>query len=470
MLDAIAAWELDAGLEPPERYYLRTGVIDRIESGSVSVVIGARGSGKTAATRHMTANGTALRPTARIGLKDAFMAALRPLASPAARTQASATARYLILLGAFEAIMEEKFLVGSQIRELAQEFAVTLDPQVAQALPLIFNRTVLYEVFGESREIASDTPVPDVRARIGPLEVAVARALGERQVFVLFDEAVDRSIIAGAFDALRVDALSVLLGGVFDLASGPAGAVVCPVVFTRPGLFNRLSAPERERWNHRRLDISWSSQELREISGFRVARSADAFAANIHPEAALRRAFKDAVRGVETRDGAVWSFIWPRTRARPRDAVFFIRAAARNARHRGLDHFDPKTLIQAEKTYSAFLLQDMADEIRDVAPDVEDVLAAISRHGKRRMSATELIDVIESALAEAEFAEGVAGARGTIERLFEASAIGNWVGDGRGAHTRFSYDDPSAGLDYGAPVAIHPGLVIALDLELEAAA
>jgi len=365
--------------------------------------------------------------------------------------------------------MEENFLHGSQIRELAREFAVTLDKPVADALPLVFNPTVLYEVFGEGRQIVSDTPVPDVRSRVRPLEAAVAQALGGRQVFVLFDEAVDRSIIAGAFDALRVDALGVLLGGVFDLANGPAGESVRPVIFTRPGLFDRLSAPERERWRQRRLDISWSSQQLLDIAGFRVARSEDGFAAHINADATLRRVFRDAVRGGAIGGGA-WNFIWPRTRARPRDAVFFIRAAARNARHRNLNHFDPETLTQAEKTYSAFLIQDMADEIRDVAPDVDDVLAAISRHGKRRMSAEELIDVIERALADAQSAEGVAGARMTIERLFEASVIGNWFGDGPGAHTRFSHDDPSVGLDYSAPVAIHPGILIALDLDLEAAA
>jgi hypothetical protein len=468
MLDVVAAWELDAALEAPQRQVLRSKAIARIEAGEASVVVGPRGAGKTAASRFILAESAGRRPAARIAMKDAFMAALRPLADPRQNERASASARYLMLLAAFEAAVSEQLLEGGQIRALASEFAVALEPGLADALPLAFNKAVLYEIFGGSDAI--EVKRGELVSRIMTLEHEMANALGGHQAMVLFDETADRSVVAGALDDLRLDALSVLLRGVGDLIRGPTRDRIAPVIFTRPGLFARLPQAERQRWRKRTLELAWSSRELQTLAGYRLARAADRNAASKAADGAFQAFFSEASRAFGGGASAVWRFIWPRTRARPRDVVFFIRAAARNARHRALDHVDAEALLQAEKTYSAYLLQDMADEIRDVAPEVDDVMAALARHGKMRMSAPELVDVIERALGDPGSVEAVAPARVAIERLFAASAIGNWTGHGRNGRARFIYDDPAATLDTAEPVMIHPGLAEALDLDLEAAA
>jgi hypothetical protein len=467
MLDAIAAWELDAALEAPQRYLLRTAAIDAVANGRASVVVGARGAGKTAATRAVVADSSRERPAARIGMKDAFLAALRPLAAPEQQPLASAFARYLMLLTALEAMMAEKLLHGSAIRELAREFAVTLEPSLAEALPLAYSKALLYEVFGDR---AAPAPTRGtVVERIPALEAAAATALKDARALVLFDEAVDRSVVAGALDALRVDALRTLLLGVADLARGPARERVVPVVFTRPGLFARLHRHEQEFWAGRRLDLTWTSRELKAAAGWRLARAVDPEAPPKAASHALARFLADAGKGAWGED-AGWDLVWSLSRARPRDMVFFLRAAARNCRHRGVDAVDAQALQQARKTYAAYLRQDMADEIRDAAPDVEELMDAIARHGKQRLSAPELVEVLERVL-DSHGIEATAGSQDAIERFFEASAIGNFVREGRGGgHDVFVHDDPDARLDYTAPLVIHPGLASALDLAAEKAA
>lgn len=467
MLDAIAAWELDAALEAPQRYLLRTAAIDAVASGRASVVVGARGAGKTAASRAVVADSSRERPAARIGLKDAFLAALRPLSAPEQQPLASAFARYLMLLAALEAMVSEKLLAGSEIRELAREFAVTLEPSLAEALPLAYSKALLYEVFGD-RAAPAPTHGPLID-RIGVLEAAAAKALKDARAIVLFDEAVDRSVVAGAFDALRVDALRVLMLGVADLASGPARERVMPVVFTRPGLFARLPRHEQDFWAGRRLDLTWTSRDLKAAAGWRLARAADPEAGPKAASQALSRFLSAGGRGLWPSEEAGWDLLWSLSRARPRDMVFYLRAAARNCRHRGVSIVDAEALQQARKTYAAYLRQDMADEIRDAAPDVEELMDAIARHGKRRLSAPELVEVIERVL-DSQGVEAVAGSQGALERFFEASAIGNWVGEGRAGHRVFVHDDPAARLDYNAPVVIHPGLASALELTGEQAA
>ena len=373
-----------------------------------------------------------------------------------------------MLLATFEAAVSEQLLQGGQIRDLAREFAVALDPLLIDALPLVFNKAILYEIFGD-RETAP-APRADVAARIMTLEHEMANALGAHSALVMFDEAVDRSVVAGALDALRVDALSVLSWGMADLARGPAAGRIAPVILTRPELFSRLSDRERHRWRGERLDLSWTSHELQMLAGYRIARARNHHATAKQAEPALQSFFEHASRRLGASQNAAWRFIWSRTRARPRDVVFFIRAAARNARHRALDHIDGEALVLAERTYAAFLLQDMADEARDAAPDVDHILGAIARHGKTRMTASELVDVIEHALKDAGSDEGVAGARVAIERLFAASAIGNWVGGPRHGRARFAHDDVTSTLSYAEPLIVHLGLASALELELEDAA
>jgi hypothetical protein len=467
MLEAIAAWELDAALESPQRYMLRTDAIARVAAGDASVVIGARGAGKTAASRLIVAQSSPDRPAARIALRDAFLAAMRPIADIESRARASASARYLMLLAAFEALLAEQILQGSEIRGLARELAVGLDPPIREALPHAFSKGLLFEIFGEGAQLKGD-----VESRILSLEHAVANALGRRRALVLFDETADSSVVAGAFDPLRVDALRILLKGARDLETGPTGGRLSPVVFTRPGLYARVPEQERAEWRGRTLNLVWTSRELRAVTAHRLARSRPASAGGSSDGLALQRFLTDAGRGPPMAEPPSWSTIWTRTRARPRDMVFLIRAIVRNARHRGLRRIDGEALRLGEMTYAAWLRQDIADEIRDVAPDVDDLLAAIARLGKRRLSAQELADVIERTLtASHAVEEAVAGARAAMERFFEASAIGNWRPEGgRGGRDVFVHDDPEATLDYHAPVAIHPGLASALGLGLVAAA
>jgi hypothetical protein len=468
MLDAIAAWELDAALEAPQRYVLRTDAIARIAAGEASVVVGTRGGGKTAAARLIVAESSPERPAARIAMKDAFLAALRPLADGEGRARASASARYLMLLAAFEAMLAGQILQGSEIRELARTLAVALHPSIREALPHAFSKGLLFEIFGDGSDVRGD-----VEEQILSLEHAVANALGRRRALVLFDETADRSVVAGAFDALRVDALRILLTGLRDLRAGPARDRVVPVVFARPGLYARLPDQDRALWRNRRLVLAWSSRDLRAAAAHRLARSRNARAAGGASDGlALQRFFIDAGRGGWVGEGPSWNMIMSRTRARPRDMVFFIRAVARSARHRNLRRVDAEALRLGEITYAAYLRQDMADEIRDAAPDVDDLLAAIARYGKQRMSARELVELVERTLADVESEEAVAGARAAIERFYKAAAIGNWRAEGgRGGRDVFIYDfDPDATLDYHAPVVIHPGLASALGLELERAA
>lgn len=68
-----------------------------------------------------------------------------------------------------------------------------------------------------------------------------------------------------------------------------------------------------------------------------------------------------------------FSYILDRTLMRPREALRFIRECINTAVNRGHDKVTQDDILQAEKTYSEDLLVDVTLELRDVAPDYADI-------------------------------------------------------------------------------------------------
>jgi hypothetical protein len=467
MLEVVATWELDAELDQLDRYFRRHPAVDAVRAGGAQVLLGGRGAGKTALARHLVATSDPVFPAARIGLRDAFMAAVRRLKHLEPK-EGEATARYLVLLGAFQALIAENLLQGSDIRELARGFAARLDPRLEDALPLAFNRSLVFEIFGApgaARE-ARNSPAQAVAM----VEARIVKALEGRKALVLFDEAAERVADAGAMDALRDDALIILLAAADRLSQSPAGAVIAPVLMARPELFERLPEDARYPWRDRTSDLAWTRERLLDLCGFRVARAADARVgeSEAQPGQALKRMFASAraVMDAERTPKAAgwWNYVWRRCRARPRDAVHFLRAAARAANYAGRSDVDAAALAEAERQQSAYLRRELADELRADIADIDEVLDGLVELDRREMSAHDLVAALENVLARLEGAEAISGARRVIERLFAVSAVGLVAHEGKRRREVFRFLDPDLELDYSAAVVFHPGLARAMEL------
>ncbi len=467
MLEVVATWELDAELDLPERYFRRHPAEDALRGGGAQVLLGGRGAGKTMLARRLVAAENPLIPASRVALRDAFMAAVRRIKTLEPK-EADATARYLILLGAFQALIEENLLQGSDIRELARGFAAKLDPRLEDALPLAFNRTLVFEIFGAPG--AGRAARASAGQAVAMVESRIAKVLEGRKALVLFDEAAERVADAGALDALRDDALTILLAAADRLSRSPAGAVIAPVLMVRPDLFERLPEHARYPWAERTCDLTWTPERLRDMCGHRVARATDPKIADadIHADVVLKKMFRSA-RDVMDKERAsrfsgYWNFVWRRTRARPRDAVHFLRAAARAAGYAGRDDIDAAALAEADRQQSAYLRRELTDELRADIADIDDVLSGLVELDRREMTAQQLMAALEGVLTRIEGSEAISGARRVIERLFAVSAIGNVADDGRKRREIFKFLEPAAEFDYGGAVVFHPGLARSMEL------
>lgn len=458
MLEQIAAWPLDAEDDNIGRYHLPAPAASRIAQGEASLVLGPPGAGKTALATYLARAGGYGGLAKTIALTEALTGALRGQHGPS--SAGADAAELLIFLAAFEALVDSRVLQGSAIRDLAPLLALDIPPRTLAALPLAFTPSIIEEVFGHP-----DAPRPRAalndglpRARVG-----LARLLGERAVLVLIDEAPTRAGARRTIDALRVDVLADFLGAMETIARvGPAA--VRPVMFTREGLFGALEGEVAQTWRPRRLDLAWSEEELFQVAAFRCARAASAEFAEgeFQPGSVLRRVFQAASRdmgeGAGRREGP-WHHIWRRTRARPRDAIHYLRAAARAALETGADSVNAHALRRAEAMHAAYLHASVIEELSADFPDVEAALDALAEIGAGPVDPGTLNQAMEAALARRAEGEATAGARRAIELLFAASAIGNVVEEG-GRKTRsvFRHLAPEAQISWADPFQVHPGL------------
>lgn len=458
MLAEIASWPLDAESDDVGRYFLKTGAVDALESGAAALVAGPPGAGKSALTTYLVARGGVHRPTKRVAVKDALIAAF-PRGEDA-RMRARAFARYIILFGAFEALIGEGKLQGSGIREIARLFALDIGDRAEAALSHCFSPAIVFEVFGatpapQGGRPALETGVDDIARSLAPI-------IDDRRVFAIFDEADEHGAQRGAFDVLKAGALEALLCAVDDL-SGAVGGLT-PIITARRSVLDRLNSQLLRDWETRCVNVEWGRTALYELAAFRIARAASA---RFEPgqytaSSVIRRVFKSAERrmGAEAEGGRdrVWPYIWRRTRGRARDMIHFVRAACQAALARGRADVDAQALETADRIHAAYLRDEVAGELNGEWAQSEALLGVLAQINPRGSDAVVFQRIVEDHMTKLGETEGVFAVRRFIESLYETCAIGNAPAGGSDDDAAFRIAPNAEAFDYSAPVVVHRGL------------
>ena len=138
------------------------------------------------------------------------------------------------------------------------------------------------------------------------------------------------------------------------------------VVFIRNDIYQHLILDPADRGKETAVLLEWNDPELfKDIIRRRIAYSTDL---DKPFDTIWPYLFDTHVGGQES-----FSYILDRTLMRPREILRFIRQCINTAVNRGHDKVMQEDILQAEKTYSDDLLVDVTLELRDVAPDYVDV-------------------------------------------------------------------------------------------------
>ncbi|MBL8216019.1 MAG: hypothetical protein JNK87_35175 [Bryobacterales bacterium] len=256
-------------------------------------------------------------------------------------------------------------LVGSRDSPFAGDFSVRLERTVA-SLRLV-QPTASNEKFrvGISEALHSGA--------LGELRNVLSQVLlRKRRVIVLVDN-LDKPWIRGADLGQLSEFLLGLLGAANRINEELRHAVkksyftTSAAIFMRSDIFDHVRAVAREPDKLSYTRLRWDDPEmlLRVIEERYMA----SHGSEVEPSQMWQRYFCPDIDGVPMR-----SYLTSRILPRPRDIVFFVKAAVANAVNRRHDRVEAKDVLDAERQYSQYALDSILVENGITTPQLEGVL------------------------------------------------------------------------------------------------
>lgn len=461
LLERVDFGRYDAESDPNIlEYFLVTGTAREAATGT-QLVVGRKGSGKTALFRHLEA--TLDSRVVSLDLLDYVFQVHRGMVETGLAREFAYTASWrLLILSAMYAEVRGSLPRGEQKKGDGALKAIGLS---ANGGPL----RAMWEWLGRVRRV--DLPSVEGLASVGGLEVdpksetpletsaaealtilehVVGRACASKPITVLIDRLDDAwdgskdslDLITGAVRATRQ--LAVNIGQI-----GPAPVIT----FLRTDLWEKLSFNDRNKMSQDIIFLDWNPDELAVVIDRRVAISAGV------PEGeGWDRAFTQS----EMRQRAsARTYILKRTIGRPRDVVAFASFALKEARNNEHAVIEAEDIYAAEQRYSKHALDELRDEIERHVADFSQVVNSLKAIGKRTFSASDwAVAARENGMTDEQAATA-------LDQLFEASAVGVHRAGGAsgGSRTTYRYQDRHLRSTDEALLQVHLAFVRELNLK-----
>ena len=195
-------------------------------------------------------------------------------------------------------------------------------------------------------------------------------------------------------------------------------------IFLRSDIFERVLAVTREPDKLSFIRLRWDDEELllRIIEERYIASHGE----SADPSSMWRNYFCAQVRGISTREYIVRQIL-----KRPRDIVYFVKAAVSNAVNRKHNRVEEKDILDGEKVYSQYALDSILVENGITIPQLEDVLFQFSG-SMPVISETEARKTVSKAALPTEKVDYV------VEHLIRLTFLGLEVGP-----DKFAFSDES---------------------------
>ncbi|MFD7287936.1 P-loop ATPase, Sll1717 family [Streptomyces sp. NPDC059863] len=185
-------------------------------------------------------------------------------------------------------------------------------------------------------------------------------------------------------------------------AAGLYGRAVRCLLFLRADIYDSLSFGEGDKFHGDELRIVWTDHSLRELALARARASTGL--AGLSEESLWRELFPESVRGEDTA-----AFIFSRCLPRPRDAIQFLNLCQETAwLTHGRGRITDSDVLQAGRQFSAWKLKDLAQEYLIAHPFLERLFPLFQNTGY----------VVSRAALSSRFEQ----AAETLHRLFPAYA------------------------------------------------
>lgn len=475
-LGKISAWANGAENEDFDKeYFFEPSWLKRIKSGERILIIGRKGTGKTAIARQLAqSDESAFAESVPF---DAIDAARFGFAREDAfdREILTRVCRYLMLRTVCELLLEED-KDGGLTSTIEKSLGVSLLEYRKRPLSERL-RKLRIDAMGFGVEVgiqgsapAATTPGDLLEQRIAQLTTALHGKAYARPFRIVFD-ALDSGWIEACQDnnqARYTRKIGALIAAAIETRNQfkGSGLRIIPLVFTRADIFSQIVNAQRTAWEQDYgLHLDWTRGELQELLLHRIHQSARFYEGRCDLKRAIEMTFKRRSGDLVDFDGntrrlQLTDYVIDFSIGRPRDVVVYLAKTAtlvlRENRKDG--RITKEDITSGITAYGQFLREEIQDELGGEYPGIRRLL-----NGMRGATALALSYDRFGEIARKTLKSSMSGGELQLlaERLFELGVIGHQLADG--SH-QFAVRDPTVTFDELLPLKLHPSYSTALSV------
>ena len=447
-------------------YFLTTDAVSSIDSGRVLIVLGRKGTGKTALVRHFSESREHQNASALSLRSYPWNVHATRKDYGASNVEAYVSSwRYMIAIEASKAALthsdayraaDHEFL-SSFLKDnyggIAPSLSDLLRPKRLTISKISFAPTVLGNKLGGvdlDRKLHDMSFGIELNSLSDRLMEAAKRVMSVCKVSKLtlhFDE-LDHGL--STLDDQRSEMLVGLILAARDMrrVGSDNGPKILPVIYLRTDIWDEIQFSDKNKISTTSaLMLDWDEKSLLELVELRLRHK-------LHPKASWSAISEpELMRGSQTK----WNHILARTFLRPRDVISFLNTILAEAKKR-LDSplvISNKDIVGSRDAYSAYLKAELDDEIRPYWSDWDLALQACSAIStvtfEKRQFEKEYNNRTQASSIPTDEA---------LKLLYRFSVIGYDRRSGYGGSSwAFQYVDPASGWDTSASrFKVHLGL------------
>lgn len=448
-------------------YFLATDAVSRIQRNEVSVVLGRKGSGKTAIVRYFTESDAGV-PSRAINLRGyPWNVHASRIDHGASEIEAYVAAwRYLIAIElasvAYRHAGDKRRASAKAVKKFFEDNYGGTEPTLGDILrpsklklskasiapSVMGNALGGVEMERQGGDVAFGRELDAVSSALLDAVVDVTESSGIPALLLHFDE-LDQGLSRLDDKRSRMIVGLVLAAREIRRDCARAGATVNPVIYLRTDLWNELEFSDKNKISQTQaLNLEWTSESLRQLVDERLR-------AKIGKGTSWDDVVSDdLMRGSQSK----WNHLLARTFLRPRDVIRFLNAALAVAKQRDASplQFENEDIVTAREEYSAYLKAELDDEVLPHWPQWEEALQACSGISTITFDRNQFVEEYRRRRSE----KNTLSEDEALKLLYEFSVLGYERRSGYGGSSWvFQYTDPGAGWDNSAShFKVHLGL------------
>lgn len=470
LIEEIAnTWSIEAKKEDSQRYFFHTKEVSKIEEGKKSLVIGRKGSGKTAIGTYLEQKKEFNAFSVKLSFKNFPFQEVYKLDDQGFSTpyQYITLWKYVIYSHIARLMMQNEN-IDLELRNKLQE--IYGDDSERLSIKIKKWTGVGFKFFGIGGDVKFNLEDNNIswQDKVNILENIIKKNIDSAKYFIIFDELDEdyKNIVAHKLNGNYLSLLTSLFKAVEDVKSYfKSIPTILPVVFLRDDIYEILTANDKNKWKEEIIFIDWNINSIKKLLAFRISRTMDEDRESILDfNVAWHQVFEnqDVVYGnSNSKKSAIIDYIALGTHMRPRDFIEYIKTCAESLAETNHKKINSNTVKRNEEAFSNYLKRELEDEIYAILPNIHKIFSILAQFHRQTFKINDIKDFYQNNSTYPELEKIEQNIEFVLTVLFHFSVIGNHPDPNT---RRFKYENKEATIEFGKSLCFHRGLFKSLKI------